>query len=89
MAQGGLNDALAWPAVKLTRTGTSIGAEREGARAETFTVNFIDAEKKTYTCDFPESKWRGIAVGSKWSGQANNVTGILDCDSLAPPGESK
>ncbi len=75
-----------WPLVTLKKKGTSLGAEREGTRVETYTVHLIDTEKKTSTCNFNMSGWRSIQVGSKWSAQASVITGLLDCATLKAHG---
>lgn len=70
-----------WPDVKLAKTGTCSGCEREGTRKETYTVNFKEPSSgKTASCDFPEAKWNGFKAGSHYDGKIG-MTGI-DCDSL-------
>jgi hypothetical protein len=82
----GLAQAPAWPAVALVKTGQGLGAEREGARAETYTVHFSDGTSAAVadTCGLPEAQWRGIADGSKWKADKSVITGLLDCASLEP-----
>jgi hypothetical protein len=75
--------APAWPAANLGRTGTTMGAEREGAKTETYTVTFVEpATGKTSSCDFPEPKWSSFKPGAKWDGKIGAVTGSIDCASL-------
>jgi hypothetical protein len=81
-----LGEAPAWPAVKLARSGESLGSEREGTRTESYAVQFRDKDGKNYSCDFPEAKWRGVAVDSKWSLERVVITGLLDCEKLAAAG---
>lgn len=80
----GLTPAPSWPVVTLARTGNTLGAEREGARKETYTVTLTDtASNAAHTCDFPEEKWRAIADGSRWTSQVGVLSGSLDCGALA------
>ena len=79
-----VKDNPVWPTVKLTRTGTGLGAEREGKHLETYTVVFTDAGKSTHECAFDQAKWSSIADGSKWKGKSGVMTNALDCDSLLP-----
>jgi hypothetical protein len=83
-----LAEAPGWPAVALAGNGQGLGAERQGARVETYTVFFSDPASPSaqQTCAMAEARWRSMPVGSKWKGRAGVVTGALDCDSLAPLG---
>ena len=81
-----LSDTPAWPKVSLSKTGTCVGCEREGARSEEYTVHFVDDGGKDLSCEFPQASWSTYAVGSRWAGEGGVVTGKLDCDSLAPAG---
>jgi hypothetical protein len=80
-ARGGLAETPAWPGVELKRTGQCQGCEREGPRKERYTVLF-EGGGKTRPCVFSEDKWRSFALGSKWQGKVNALTG-LDCSGLA------
>lgn len=78
-----LGEAPSWPPVRLAREGDCRGCEREGARAETYTVRF-SAEGKDYSCDFKdEGKWRSFAPGSRWAGDVK-LGGSLACEGLKP-----
>ncbi len=81
-----LADSPSWPSVKLSKTGTCIGCEREGSRDERYTVHFASDEGEDLECDLPLSSWSGYETGSRWTGKVGVVTGKLDCDSLAPAG---
>ena len=83
-AQGSDTTNVRWPDTQLTRPGSCVGCEREGARSETYTVVFQDPKAETFRCDFAQQKWSAFAVGSKWSG-AVRLIGTLDCDSLGKP----
>ena len=41
-----------------------------------------DAEGERHRCDFPESKWASMEVGSQYTGEVSVVTGGLSCSSL-------
>ena len=84
VAGGALTDARAWPTAKLSKTGQCVGCEREGHRSETYTVRYKSTGGDFFTCDWPEAKWAGIAVGSRWTGKVGVMTKSMDCGSLAP-----
>lgn len=71
-----------WPTVKLSKTGTCRGCEREGARKETYTVVLTDSEGGKHTCDLPESKWKGLKKGQTRKATFGGLTGAIDCGSL-------
>jgi hypothetical protein len=80
-------DPPRWPAVTLSRPGTCLGCEREGARSEKYTVNFAATAGKAATtddlsCNLPEARWAAFAKGSKWKGNVRVVTGGVECESL-------
>ena len=79
-----LSEIPRWPAVALARPGTCIGCEREGSRAEKYTVRFADAQSNgaAASCEVSEARWRTFAKGSKWKGKVRVLTGGLDCDGL-------
>lgn len=81
-ASGGRGDPPTWPELRLVRTGDCVGCERGGARSESYTVHFRDAEGSSFLCDMPEQRWGQVAVGSTWSGKAGVLTGKVDCSSL-------
>ena len=72
------SDTPQWPRVQ-----TRGKQEREGTRAESYTV-FFKATKgsSTYGCDRPQSAWASMRVGSRWSGKSSVVTDNFDCDTL-------
>jgi hypothetical protein len=83
---GDKSDTPRWPVPRLPQTGNCRGCEREGERKETYTVRFKETKSgEAKTCDFTsESKWSGLAVGSKWTVAKRVLGGSLDCDSLKP-----
>lgn len=82
-AGGALANAPAWPKFSLGRVGDSIGCEREGSHHETYTVTMSSPkEKQTYSCDYAESRWRGLVEGSQYPMKVRMVTGGADCDSI-------
>jgi hypothetical protein len=75
----------AWPVVRLTRTGSSVGSEREGTRKATYKVTFSGENgKEGGSCEVDEARWATFTVGSKWQGTASAMTGSLDCGSMKP-----
>lgn len=81
-----VGDTLRWPTVRLGKTGTCEGCEREGEHNSTYTVRFKDtASGDEQTCDYGDAaEWKSFAVGSKWTGAVGGLTGGIDCDSLTP-----
>jgi hypothetical protein len=72
-----------WPEIRLNRPGCSLlGCEREGARAERYSVTFKDERGDTYRCDFPERTWSRFVLGKRYRGQTRALVGSLDCASL-------
>jgi hypothetical protein len=82
LAEGTGTSGVRWPDSKLARPGACLGCEREGARSETYSVAFKDAENSSYSCDFPQSRWSELSDGSRWTGEVRRLTDSLDCDSL-------
>lgn len=72
-----------WPEVRLTRTGTCLGCEREGGRGERYLVYLTEGEN-IYTCDLAQSQWATMQVESTWKFNVGVVTGQPDCGSLQP-----
>lgn len=72
-----------WPALRLSSVRGGLGAEREGARRQSYEVQLRDARapQKTWTCDFPEDKWRSIADGARLSMKVRLV-GSAVCETL-------
>ncbi len=81
-AQGSVTDAPAWPNTNLTHGGCeSLGCEREGARAETYTVA-LEEGKGDYSCNFDAQKWQTFRIDGHYDGRIGAVTNHVDCDSL-------
>ncbi|MCC6808939.1 MAG: zinc ribbon domain-containing protein [Deltaproteobacteria bacterium] len=81
-----LAETPAWPAVRLSRTGSCMGCEREGPRHEKYELHVkTDEEGKTSSCGFDQNKWSGIADGSRWKMKFAVITGLPDCDSMIAP----
>ena len=78
----GTEPAPEWPAVKLSRTGSSLGAEQEGSRTEKYTLSLMGDDQKPYTCTVAAAKWGGIADGHKKVIPIGVITGAADCDKL-------
>ena len=78
-----LSDTPTWPNPSL-RGGNSVGSEREGSRHETYTVKLKEPDGSTESCDLPEARWKGMAVGSRWKGKVGALSGDVDCSALEP-----
>lgn len=82
-ASGGLKDAPSWP--KATADGCKQkGCTRKGERKERYVVKLKEPGGVEHECALPQSRWKSMAVGSKWKGAKGMVTGGLDCDGLKP-----
>lgn len=76
-------DAPRWPDPGVTRKGSCVGCEREGARSERYTVQLKEVKGgNDGSCVFDQGKWATFAVGSRWDGKQSVLTGSIDCDSL-------
>lgn len=78
----GLEPAPNWPPVNLSRTGNSLGSEREGSRNEKYTLSLMGDDKKPYTCTVPSAKWTGVPDGHKKVIPIGVITGAAECDKL-------
>jgi hypothetical protein len=81
------SDPPRWPAVALSRPGTCVGCEREGARTETYTVKFASPKKgdtSQPSCDVPQARWAAFSKGTKWKGKVGVLTDTVDCGALVP-----
>ena len=78
-----VNDSPTWPSVRLSRTGTCEGCEREGAKTATYDVLLENTTSGgSHTCSFQDvSKWRSYKVGSTWNGSVS-LFGV-NCGSLS------
>lgn len=78
-----LSDRPRWPSVGIARPGTCVGCEREGARAETYTLELEDtASHAKATCSLPEARWATFEKGSRWKTKVRVMTGGVDCESM-------
>lgn len=83
----GAETTPSWPDTSTLRGGSGIGARREGAKGETYTVNLRDAVSgDTDTCRLDEARWSTMAKGSRWTTTAGALSGGVDCDALAEVG---
>jgi hypothetical protein len=55
-----------WPKVELSRSGTCLGCEREGARTEVYYLYFVDGDGKNHKCDVPPTLWQQASAKSHW-----------------------
>jgi hypothetical protein len=83
--QGAAPEPPRWPESALSKAGCNLaGCEREGARAETYTLVLSDADGESYRCELPESLWSRFVGGKSYPGKVRAVVGSLDCSSLVP-----
>jgi hypothetical protein len=71
-----------WPEVALSGPASGPGAEREGARKETYEVIVEDPRGQTHTCALPEDRWRALEPGQTVEASFGGLTGAIDCASL-------
>ncbi|MCB9714610.1 MAG: zinc ribbon domain-containing protein [Myxococcales bacterium] len=84
-ARGSSNDpAPSWPAVELREPGTCKGCDREGERAETYSLTFVDLDGESHECEVERAVWDQAEVGAKWKAEVGVVTTSLDCGSFTP-----
>ncbi|MBU0751012.1 MAG: hypothetical protein KJ787_09480 [Gammaproteobacteria bacterium] len=70
-----------WPSIGTLQAGlNSLGAEREGARRERYTLNLADGDK-TWSCDVSEAVWARLTEGAVVPMKVR-LTGGAACDSL-------
>ncbi len=71
-----------WPAYMLATASGRYGAERVGAKSETYTVSFRDSDNKQRACDFEtQATWDQYDVGMAVTVRLY-LTGKPDCDTL-------
>lgn len=81
--KGGRADERRWPDIALVRTGVCVGCQREGARMEVLTVQFMDSENGgSYAAECSLSQWEGVVVGSRYKAMGRKGSSLLDCESL-------
>lgn len=73
--------APTWP-VSGAAGGTALGAEREGARTEAYTVRFTDDKGRTLTCTTPQEQWATLTEGTRWSAPVGVLSDSIDCTAL-------
>lgn len=81
---GSSTSGVKWPATGITRTGASVGAEREGKRSEKFSVVFRDAKKGTdVTCHVDQGHWESFKKGDRYTGKVGVLSDDVDCSELS------
>jgi hypothetical protein len=81
----GKTPAPSWPAVKLAKTGSCKGCEREGAKHETYALRLLDeSEGEAHECAVEKATWEKAEPGSRWTVEVKVVGGGLDCETLRP-----
>ncbi len=82
VAGQGTVPAPEWPRVTLSRSGLSLGSEREGSRNEKYTLSLKGEDEKVYTCTVPAPKWNAIEDGHKKIIPIGVITGAAECEKL-------
>ena len=82
--RGGAGQEPTWPKLKYNECrATRLGCERPGPKSQWYKTEFKDlGDPDTYECEWPQSKWEGYAVGSRWEAIVKVVGGRFQCDSL-------
>ena len=78
----GTSPAPDWPPVRLGRTGSGLGAEREGSRRETYTLHLKGNDSKSYSCTVGFAKWQAVSDGTTKPIKVGVITGAAECDTL-------
>lgn len=78
----GTSPAPEWPPVQLSRTGSLLGAERQGGRREKYSLALRGDDQKTYDCAVNLAKWSAVPDGHKKVIKIAVMTGSADCDAL-------
>jgi hypothetical protein len=81
-AKGTLREPPAWPSLAGLRGGVGVGAEREGAHHETYTVKFTGPKGEDWSCDYGEGQWQSLKEGTTLDVQVRVIGGGLDCGSV-------
>ncbi len=87
-ASGSLPQEPYWPelAARVCTDRVSIGCERDDRRSEVYNLQLegsgMTSQGVTATCARPETVWRSIGEGSRWSVRQRIVTGWIDCRTL-------
>ncbi len=71
-----------WPDAN-AKTCTSVreGCQREGTRNETYIVT-LTGDGEDHTCDFSESKWRGLSDGATVDAEVSVLMGGVQCGTV-------
>jgi hypothetical protein len=80
----GVGTTPEWPPVSI-RSGASVGAEREAARREAYTLTFRDAEGRRLSCALDQERWASITDGSTWVAPTGRFVESIDCSALRAP----
>jgi hypothetical protein len=73
---------LKWPRVSLSRSGTCVGCEREGARKENYELLLKGPAGEAWRCSVPLPTWQQAREGSTRQVQVRVLTDGIDCGSL-------
>jgi hypothetical protein len=76
-----LETPVVWAVTNL-KTGNVLGSEREAGRSEKYTLQFAGNNVKPFSCDVPETQWRGSSVGAVFGLKVGQALGNAQCDTL-------
>ncbi len=76
-----LETPVQWAATNI-RVGSGLGAEREGNRNESYTLQFTGNNVKPFTCNVPENQWRSSSIGASFGLKVGQALGNAQCDTL-------
>lgn len=72
-----------WPSVSVSGCH-SLGCTRQGARGSSYIVHLLDADGDEQTCDFDQSTWASMPVGSRWTVAKRVLLDNLVCSDFEP-----
>lgn len=82
--EGGLQDALIWPATNITRSGDCLGCEREGDRSERYVLRFRRDGGDEFECAVDYDLWASTPLEASFTIETGSVLGDVRCGSLKP-----
>lgn len=81
----GLSAEPYWPSYSVSG-GSGRGSTRVGGRSERYFVELVDADGTKKDCDYDQSRWSAMEVGSRWTGEKRVLLNSLVCDGLVREG---
>lgn len=77
----GTSPAPTWPPVRLGRTGSCLGCEREGSRRETLTLK-VRGPKRSWDCEVDPARWLRLLDDAPAQVEVRVITGGAVCSTL-------